>query len=144
MRLDTLDCFSLAFSRFTAPFPPPPPPPPSSILVLSGGFWLRPSGDVSSVTGLWRCSGFGGTGEKTEEKFFLDASGCRWFFSSGNMSLQCWLGPEGGGISYPNWHHRHRSLNCTTCPKCKKKNTRIEQLLYSTQNTCLKGIEVPR
>lgn len=65
IRSKTLEGFSLGLSRLTAPVFPPPLP--SSILLISGGFWMWPNGDGISVTGLWRCSGFGGTGYKTEE-----------------------------------------------------------------------------
>lgn len=61
MRSKTLDCFS----RVTNPLPPPLPPlslpAPSSMPCPSSGFWTRLSGDEETVTGLWRCSGFGGT-----------------------------------------------------------------------------------
>lgn len=127
MRSETLECFSRAFSRFTAPLPPPPPrppPPPSSMPGPSGGFWMRPSGEESGVTGLWRCGGFGGTRERTS----WNISACIWmlvdalkFFPSSNVSLQCGFGSEGGGVSYPSRHHTHtRHLNCTKHSKCDK------------------------
>lgn len=75
---------------------------------FSGGFWKRPSGDVSSVTGLWRCGGFGGTAEEDRGKVrasetIFDAGICSVvFFSLGDVLLQYPFLPKGGGISYPN------------------------------------------
>lgn len=136
MRSDTLD-----WPPRTPPAPslPPLPPPlptfPSSMADLSGGFWLQVNGEVSTVTGLWRCSGFGGTREverevkkvrtfRSKDVFFLFVLILKKKKTK-EKALQCRFNTTGG----QHWFSRRKTAtDCSRCQQTTANGTRVTGL----------------